>query len=176
MDAIEYLLFIPLLLYGIALSDLFGEWKKILSNKNYYWPYIATIITITEIGIYNVYIFFNLASYLKESSYFQYCLFLAPPFVFLLLVNFLTHKEDDEVMHSKDFFQSRIPQVFFTLAVFISLHFIPFYHFENEIFVPRLIAVAICLAFAYWRKMFLFYPLILIWILTIVLRILGIAH
>jgi hypothetical protein len=28
MDASEYLAFLPLLLYGIALADLFSQWKR----------------------------------------------------------------------------------------------------------------------------------------------------
>ncbi len=75
MGAVEYLLFIPLLIYGIALSDLFGEWKKIFNPSKLYIPYALTILLITEIGIYNVYIFFNISDMLAKSTYFIYCIY-----------------------------------------------------------------------------------------------------
>ena len=169
MDAVEYLLFIPLLIYGMALSDLFGEWKKIFTPSKLYIPYALTILFITEIGIYNVYIFFNISDMLAKSTYFIYLLYLLPPLVFLLMVNLITQKEDTIAI--EEFFKSKIKPVFILVALFVALHFVPHYHFDNSIYFPRILAIAFCLLYAFWQKQFLFYIIIGVWVLSIIVRI-----
>ncbi|RLB53106.1 MAG: hypothetical protein DRJ42_12845, partial [Deltaproteobacteria bacterium] len=51
MDIIEFLLFIPLLIYGIALSQLLSQWKRIFDFKNFYGPFVVTVVAVTVVAI-----------------------------------------------------------------------------------------------------------------------------
>ena len=51
MDAAEYLAFLPLLIYGIALADLFSQWKRLFNPKQLYLPYILLTGILTETAI-----------------------------------------------------------------------------------------------------------------------------
>lgn len=55
MDPIEYLLFIPLLIYGIVLTRLLGEWRRFFDTANWHGPYVVTIVVFTEVAIWNIY-------------------------------------------------------------------------------------------------------------------------
>jgi hypothetical protein len=165
MDIIEYLLFVPLLIYGMALSDLFGQWKKFMEPASWYIPYLFTLIMITEIGVHNVFIFFKLSPQLSTINYFAYWLYLLPPLVFLLMVNFLTHTDDYSDM--KVFFTARTKPVFLLLAAFISMHFIPIFHFDHNIWLPRVLGIIFCTVYAFWQRMIVFYLLVAIWLLSV---------
>lgn len=168
MDIVEYLLFVPLLIYGIALSDLFGQWKRFLEPSSWYFPYLLTIIIITDIGVHNVFEFFKLCPQLNNINYFGYWLYLLPPLVFLILVNVLTNT--DESVDTKTFFISRTRLVFLLLAVFIAMHFIPQFKYDQTIWLPRLLGVIACVLYAFWHKNFIFYLLIAIWLMSIISR------
>lgn len=168
MDIVEYLLFIPLLIYGIALSDLFGQWKHFMDSSSWYTPYLITLIMVTEIGVHNVFIFFKFSPELSHITYFAYWLYLFPPLVFLLMVNCLTHVDD--YSDTETFFTSRIKPIFLLLAAFISMHFMSFVQFDHHIFLPRLLAIIFCMVYAFWQKDIVFYLLVGVWLVSIAIR------
>ena len=53
MEAPEYLAFIPLLFYGIALADLLGQWRRFFDGDYFYLPYFLTTLIFTEVAIWN---------------------------------------------------------------------------------------------------------------------------
>lgn len=166
MDLGEYLLFIPLLIYGIALSDLFSKWKVFIESHTAYIPYLITLVMITEIGVQNVFNFFKLMPNLGSVNYFTYWLFLLPPLIFMLLVNFLT--KTDDYPDFKTFFKAKAKIVFLLMAVFIALHFIPQFSYETEMWsLPRIIGIVGCILFALWHKPAVFYLLVGCWIISI---------
>lgn len=168
MDIVEYLLFIPLLIYGIALSDLFGQWKHFMDSTSWYTPYLLTLIMVTEIGVHNVFVFFQFSPELSGIDYFSYWLYLFPPLVFLLMVNCLTHVDD--YSNTEEFFKARIKPIFLLLAAFISMHFMSFVHFDHQIWVTRLLAIILCTIYALWPKTAVFYLLVAVWLLSIAIR------
>lgn len=168
MDIVEYLLFIPLLIYGIALSDLFGQWKHFMDSSSWYTPYLITLIMVTEIGVHNVFVFFKFSPELSTTTYFAYWLFLFPPLVFLLMVNCLTHVDD--YSNTETFFTARIKPIFLLLAAFISMHFTPFVQFDHQIWLPRLLAIILCVVYAFWPKNNIFYTLVTVWLVSIAIR------
>ncbi len=85
------------------------------------------------------------------------------------MVNLITHKEDTIII--EEFFKSKIKPVFILIALFVALHFVPHYHFDNSIYYPRILAIAVCLLYAFWQKQFLFYIIISVWVLSIIARI-----
>jgi hypothetical protein len=72
MESSEYLSFIPLLIYGLAIADLLSEWKRLFDKTQWYFPYLLTTIVLTELAIYNVFIYANLISELEGTSYLSY--------------------------------------------------------------------------------------------------------
>lgn len=168
MDIVEYLLFVPLLIYGIALSDLFGQWKKFLNPKSLYLPHIIIIIATTDIGVNNVFNFFKLSHQFTNITYFTYWLYLLPPLVFLILVNILTNTDDKE--DKKIFFNENRKPIFILMAIFMALHFIPQFNYNEPVSIHRLLAIASCLLFAFWNNMLFYYASVLIWLLSLYSR------
>ena len=60
MDATEYLAFLPLLIYGIALADLFSQWKRLFNPRLLFIPYLLLTIILTETALYNVFVYAKL--------------------------------------------------------------------------------------------------------------------
>lgn len=116
----------------------------------------------------NVFIFFRFSPELSTINYFAYWPYLFPPLVFLLMVNCLTHVDD--YSDTESFFNARIKPIFLLLAAFISMHFIPFIHFDNQIWLPRLLAIIFCVLYAYWPKIQIFYMLVAVWLFSILTR------
>jgi len=165
MDFAEYLLFVPLLIYGIALSDLFSQWKVFLDREAWYLPYLITLILVTEIGVQNVYNFFKLIPNLDNVNYFTYWIFLFPPLTFMILVNVLTKTEDSADLTF--FFAAKTRTIFLLLAAFIAMHFIPQFAYESELWLPRVLGIVACIIFAFWHRMIFFYVLVGVWIVAI---------
>jgi hypothetical protein len=168
MDIVEYLLFVPLLIYGIALSDLFIQWKRFLEPSAWHIPYLLTIIIITDIGVNNVFEFHKLSPQLKNITYFTYWLYILPPLLYLMLVNILTNT--NESIDMETFFSSKIRIVFLLLAFFIAMHFIPQFRYDQTILLPRLLGIIGCILYAFWHKKVFFYFIVAIWVLAIVKR------
>lgn len=55
MYKIEYLLFIPLLIYGISLSDLLSEYKRLIKDHILHFKYLITVLMLSEVAIFNIY-------------------------------------------------------------------------------------------------------------------------
>ena len=60
MKESEVLVFLPLLIYGIAIAALFSQWKRFINYKSLYIPYALFTILLTEIALYNVYLYSQL--------------------------------------------------------------------------------------------------------------------
>ncbi len=106
MEATEYLAFLPLLIYGIALADLFREWKRFLNLKEIFLPYLIVTIILTETALYNVFSFAGLLKNLEGLTYSSYLLYLAPPFLFMLATSFFTPEEDSD---TEEYFMKNMP-------------------------------------------------------------------
>ena len=90
----EYFLILPMLLYGLAIADLVGSWRRFLVKEQQYAPYIITTILLLEVSFYN---FYQLNQYVTEDtfkSYFAYFKILVSPLIFLVVVGVLTPDKD----------------------------------------------------------------------------------
>ena len=72
MQPSEYLAFIPLLIYGLALADLLGQWRRFFEREYFYLPYFLVTLIFTEVAIWNVFIYLGVTKQLEGISYFQY--------------------------------------------------------------------------------------------------------
>ena len=169
MGTTELLSFIPLLLYGVALAELFSQWRRFFDKQYIYWPYVVTTIVFIEIAIWNVYLFFIISKDIASLNYFQYWLFLLQPILFLILVHALT--PDPEVKETELYFKKRMPVVFSLMGLYIGSHMIPGLDTVDQINIARLVAVTICFAIAVSRKVFLVYLLGVFWLISLLLRI-----
>lgn len=168
MDASEYLAFVPLLIYGIGLADLLGEWKRLFDKSQWFFPYALFTVILTEVAVYNIFIYVNLVYELPGQSYFTYLAFLVPPFLFMLTTNVFT---PDEGADTKEYFMKKLPLICILLALFVGSHF--FYSFNeggNGTDYGRYVSIAIILAAGFSRKIWLIYLLGVLWITTIFMR------
>ena len=170
MEASEYLAFVPLLIYGIGLADLLSEWKRLFDPKEWYLPYSLFTIMLTEVAVYNIFIYRQLIEQLPGKSYAGYLLFLIPPFLFMLAtVSFTPDKESS----TKEYFIKRMPVFFFLLALFIGSHFLFTFHESPFVLINRIAIVVILLITGFTRKIWLIYIVALMWLVTFILKTTG---
>jgi len=169
MDTSEYLAFIPLLIYGIAVADLLGQWRRFFDRNYLYLPYFITTIMFTEVAVWNIYSYLDFLESLGSVDYFQYWMYLVQPMIFLLIVSALT--PEPEIRDTEQYFKQRMPLVFGLMAVFVLTHTIAGLGFSQPLTFTRLIIIAVCATIAVTRSVALIYVLVPIWLTIIVLRV-----
>lgn len=172
MDPAEYLAFVPLLFYGIALADLLGQWRRFFDRNYFYFPYFLTTIIFTEAGVWNVYQYLEVVSRLEGVSYAQYWLYLVQPIIFLLTVSALT--PESEIKDTESYFKERLSLVYGLLAIFIFSHF--FSGFSSIIAVSllnytRIILAALSVIIAFIKRIWLIYLMAVVWFFSLLVRI-----
>ena len=167
MDASEYLSFLPLLLYGIALADLFSQWKRFFNPRQLFIPYLLMTIILTETALYNVFIYAKLLDQLIGLSYFNYLLYLLPPFLFMLTTNIFTPDQDSE---TEEYFIRQMPIFFTLLALFAASHFL--YEFDENLttLVCRLVAIVIIFLTGISRRIWIVYVVCVLWIILLFVK------
>lgn len=160
MDASEYLAFLPLLLYGIALADLFSQWKRFFNPEKWFLPYLLFTIILTETALYNVFIYAELIDELAGLNYFQYLSYLIPPFLFMLTTNIFTPDENSE---TEEYFRKQMPVFLSLLALFVASHYLYDFNENLSILIGRFIAVLFILVTGITRKVWLFYVIVALW-------------
>ena len=167
MDPAEYLAFIPLLIYGIGISDLLSQWKRFFKKKDQDALYIIITVMLIEVAIYNVFIYLDLVDEMPRHSYMRYLSFLIPPILFQMLVNVFT---PDEGTKTRAYFDRNMRLIFSLWALFVASHFI--YAF-NENFASNYIRIGffvILLAVALFRRYWLIYLGIVLWLASFSIR------
>ncbi len=164
MDVSEYLAFLPMLLYGIALADLFSQWKRLFNPRQLFIPYLLLTIILTETALYNVFVYAELIDELKELNYFGYLLYLIPPFLFMLTVNIFTPDQNSD---TKEYFLKQMPVFFTLMALFAGSHFLYDFDENTATLVIRIAAIAIIFLAGVTRKIWLFYLICLMWLVML---------
>lgn len=168
MDPAEYLAFIPLLFYGIALAELLGQWRRFMDPGYFYGPYVLTTLMFTEVAIWNVYLYLDVVAALEGISYYRYWLYLAQPMVFLLIVSALTPEAENR--DTAGYFKKRMPIVFGLMAVFITIHLVPSFTQAPPVNIPRIAAILFCVVIAVTGRPSLVYVLAVIWVASLFMR------
>ncbi len=164
MDVGEYMAFIPLLIYGIGLADLLGQWKRFFSPEERYFPYVLFTIILTEVAVYNIFIYIDLVNQLAGQSYLSYLSFLIPPFLFLMVTNIFT---PDQGTNTRTYFDERLSLICSIAAIFVASHF--FYDLKGLNYI-RVIMILLLILLAVFRKKWLIYVLGGVWLVGFVLR------
>ena len=167
MEASEYLVFVPLLIYGIGLADLLSEWKRLFDPKEWYLPYSLFTVMLTEVAVYNIFIYRQLIEHLPGQSYASYLLFLLPPFLFMLATVSFTPDKDSA---TKEYFIKQMPIFFSLLALFIASHFLFTFNESAFTLINRIVIIVILLIAGFTRKVWLIYIVALMWLLTFILK------
>ena len=167
MQTLEYLAFIPLLMYGLGLADLLSQWKRLFDPEDWYLPYTIFTVILTEIAVYNVFIYFNLLVQLPGQNYFTYLSYLLPPFLFILTTSAFTPEKEAK---TKEHFIKRMPIFFTSLAMLILSHF--FFQYGESIYVHigRLLIVVILIIVGFTRKIWPVYIIAFIWLISFLFR------
>ena len=168
MDASEYLAFLPLLFYGIALADLQVQWRRFFEPKHWYLPYFLATIMFTETAVWNVFGYLEIVGQMENISYYRYWLYLLQPMLYLIVVSALT----PELNHpdTEQFFRQRIPVVFGLMAVYLASHFTYDITGMSSVELTRIISIVACIAIAISRRIELVYVLSVIWFASLFMR------
>ena len=169
MDPAEYLAFVPLLFYGIALADLLGQWRRFFDRDYFYFPYFLTTIIFTEASVWNVYQYLAVVSHLDGISYAQYWLYLIQPMLLLLTVSALTPESEDS--NTKGYFQERLSLVYGLAAIFVSSHFFSGLTSISHLTYTRVALIVLSLMIALTKKIWLIYLTAVVWFVSLLLRI-----
>ena len=169
MDPAEYFAFVPLLFYGIALSDLLGQWRRFFDRDYFYLPYFATTVIFTELAIWNIYGYLDVVQQLKDATYRQYWAYLLQPMIFLLTVSALTPESEDQ--NTKEYFDNRMALVYGLMAIFIGSHLFMSYDDPTSRIVVRIVATALLVVVAVTRRTSVIYALGVLWFVGLLSRI-----
>lgn len=169
MQPSEYLAFIPLLIYGLALADLLGQWRRFFEKDYFYLPYFLTTLIFTEVAIWNVFIYLGVTQQLAGISYFQYWLYLSQPMLFLITVAALTPETENK--ETEIYFKKRIPIVFGLMALYIGSHLFSSVGSTPALNVVRVITVVLLVIIATTRKVWLVYVATILWVASLFARI-----
>ena len=168
MNSAELLSFIPLLLYGIALADLFSQWRRFFDKNLIYWPYVISTIVFTEIAIWNIYLFIEKLQHMSFEGYYDYWIILVQPIIFVLAIHSFTPDPDNK--DTEAYFKKRLPVVFTLFAIYIGLHLLPGALDSKEMILTRVIAMILCFSIALTRFLPLVYILGVIWLVSLFYR------
>lgn len=171
MSLIEFLLFIPLLIYGIALSNLLSQWKRLLDFARWHAPFLLTVVMFTEVAIWNIYTFLEVFTQRTTHPYVSYLADLSAPMTFMLAVNALLPKEDEDHEVNPQEFASRIRPAYFFMGTFVALHLLPQFRSDDGELWIRLPAILLLFATSWFRKNWLIYVLGATWAVGLVYRV-----
>lgn len=168
MAASEYLAFLPLLIYGIALADLFSEWKRFFDPKGLFIPYGIFTVILTEIAAYNIFVFAKLLDQLSGITYYNYITFLIPPFIFLLTVNVYTPDKDAD---TKSYFLKNMTPFFVLMAIFNASLFLYDFEISTGTLIIRIVSMVFLSLAAIIRRVWITYVLASLWLILLIFRI-----
>lgn len=152
MSKDEFFAFMPLLLYGIAVSEIVMHWRDYLRKERRYWPHLVTGLILLDLAFVNFYYLYDSLNLLFE-NYVKFLYRLLPPLVLLLTVSAFTPERESNV---KQYFIDKMPTVFTLLAIFIGLNTLDEFGY-NFITLIRLAAIIVCLLLALTRKVWLIF-------------------
>ncbi len=167
MKESEVLAFLPLLIYGIAIAELFRQWKRFINYKNIFIPYALITIMLTEVALYNVYLFSQLVSNISMIDYKTYFVYIIPPFIFMISVNIFTPEKEDD---TETYFKENMPVFFTLMSFFIASHFFFRYEESGAVFLGRIILIVWFLLTGIFRKIWMVYVIIVLWLLMLMTR------
>ncbi len=162
-DLGNYLLFIPLLIYGTALSEIIGQWKLalLINKKNFH--YLLTILVITEMSVGNIYNYFSFFNRDPSHHYLNYLGYLLPPLLLQATIHmYPVASSTKEEATSK--FDSSFPSIFLVLAGNLAVHLLP--QFSNPILlftVIKVLAIAACLLVFFLKHKWTLYTIYAVW-------------
>lgn len=172
MDKIEYLLFIPLLIYGISLSDLLSEYKRLIKDQLLHVKYLVTVLMLSEVAIFNIYKLYSIINGYNITSYIQYWALLVPPILFMIVVHiFVIEDRHDNLASMELEFQRNIQPTFILMSVYTATHFIPMMNPDGNVPWVRLLSITILLLYVFLRKDFIFYILVGAWVASFIMNI-----
>ena len=167
MNASEVLANLPLLIYGIAIAELFSQWKRFINFKNVYAPYALMTIVLTEVALYTVFLFAQLVDEIQSMSYRKYLVYLFPCIVFMITVySFTPEKEDD----TEDYFKKNIPVVFGLISIFVASHFLYVFDETRSVIIGRISILALLILTVIFRKIWMIYLFIIVWFVMLFFR------
>jgi hypothetical protein len=167
MDVTQYLAFVPLLIYGLGLTALLSDWKRFFDAKQIYIPYTLLSLVVTEVAVYNVFIYIQLIAKFKEQSYLSYLSFLVSPFLFFMAAQVFT---PDPGVDTKEYFVKRMPLFCSLFALLIGSHFIYELVESRYATIMRLIYIVVIIIVGFSRKPSLAYLLVLFWAVSLLVR------
>jgi len=167
MSTSEYLAFIPLLVYGLGLTNLLGEWKRIFDRNQMFLPYTLMTLFLTEIAVYNVFIYHHVLEQLAGLSYYKYLVLLITPFLFYLATLVFTPEPGDD---TREHFIKRMPLFYSLVALWTAGNFLSGLDESLTMNIVRIIFIVIVLLAGFTKKIWLIYVLIFMWVVSILMR------
>ena len=164
----QALAFIPFLIFGLGITHLLSEWKRLFETKKYFLPYFLFTIMLTEIAVYAIFVYAQLVAKLPELNYFTYLSYLIPPFLFFMVTSVFT---PDKGTDTKEYFIKNMPLFFILFALFFVSQFFYELHESNYLHILRLLAIGILIiAGLFYRRIWITYALVGIWLIGFLIR------
>jgi hypothetical protein len=122
---------------------------------------------LSEVAIYNIFIYIRLIGEFREQNYLSYLLYIAPPVLFYLTANVFT---PDPGTETRSYFLERMRLFYILFALMIASHFFYGMHETPHATIIRIIYILFILVVALLRKPWLSYLVVLIWLVSFLVR------
>lgn len=147
MSKDEFFAFMPLLIYGIAVSELIMHWRDYLKSDRRYWAHLLTGIILLELAFVNFYYLYDELNELFV-DYLHFLFRLIGPLILLLTVSVYTPEDNKDI---KEYFFDKSPIIFTLLGSFILVNLLS--EFKDPLMISiRLVAIVLCVLLATTRK------------------------
>lgn len=157
MSQDEFFAFMPLLIYGIAVSELIMHWRDYLKSKRRYWPHLVTGILLLELAFSNFYYLYDKLEFLFV-DYISFLARLSAPLLFLLTVSVYTPEDNKDI---KVYFHEKLPLIFGLLGTFGLINAIMDFG-DPKVTFMRFVLIGISYILALTKKLWVFWFLIFV--------------
>jgi cytochrome c oxidase assembly factor CtaG len=124
-------------------------------------------IVITEVAVYNVFIYIQLIAKFQYQSYLSYLSYLVSPFLFYMAAQVFT---PDPGVNTKEYFVKRMTLFFSLFALLIASHFIYELSEAKYASIMRLVFIVLIIVVGFSHKPRLAYLVVFFWAISIFIR------
>lgn len=143
-----------------------------IKDKVVHTKYMVSILLLSEVAIFNIYKLYSVINDYDITTYVQFWVLLIPPIIFMITIHvlliqgsFQTEEEMDKEFHKN------IGATFVLMSIYVASHFLPMMNPEHGMQPVRLASISLLLLYAYFRKDYLFYLLVISWVVGLFVKI-----
>ena len=144
-----------------------NDWKRIFVVSQIYLPYTLISVVLSEVAVYNIFIYIRLIAEFKEHNYLSYLVYLIPPICFHITTTVFT---PDPGSDTKTYFLERMRLFYFLFALLIASHFLYGLEETQHATIIRMVFILFLIIVSILKKAWLSYLVVFFWLFSFFVR------